>query len=91
MAGLQGQGRAGSQIQLALDFVHHIVGGAVLGLDVDLAGLHPHLVGQAVVCLDPLDDVGDVVLAAAGFEIDLGRERRAAPPGGGLCGFRGFA
>lgn len=64
-----------SQLQLAGDLVDDIVGSALFGLDVDLAGLDAHLVGGAVVGLGALDDIGDVVLIGAEFNVDLRGER----------------
>ena len=61
----------GSQVQFALHLVDHIVGCAVFRLDVDPARLDAHLMGQPVVGLGALDNVGDIVLAAAGLDVDL--------------------
>ena len=46
------------QFQFAREFVDNVVGCALLGLDVHLAGLHADLVGGTVVCLGTVDDVG---------------------------------
>ena len=65
------------QFQFAGEFVDNVVGCALLGLDVHLAGLHADLVGGAVVCLGTVDDVGDVVLLTAHLHVQLGCPRRA--------------
>ena len=77
-----------SQLQLAGDLVDDVVGSALFGLDVDLAGLDAHLVGGAVVGLGALDDIGDVVLAGAELDVDLRGERGAAAA---LCGIGSLA
>ena len=61
------------QLQLAGDFVDHVIGSVFLGLDVYLAGLHANLVGSAVIGLGTVDDIGHVILLAA--ELQQGRVR----------------
>ena len=77
-----------SQLQLAGDLVDDIVGSALFRLDIDLAGLDAHLVGGALVGLGALDDIGDVVLTGAEFNVDLRGERGAAAA---LCGIGSLA
>ena len=52
------------QLQLAGDFVDHVIGSVFLGLDVYLTGLHANLVGSAVIGLGTVDDIGHVILLA---------------------------
>lgn len=69
--------------------VDDIVGGLFLRLDVDLAGLHAHLVGQAVIGLGAVHKIGDVILLAGKFNVDL-RGKRGTALVGGLFRFGSF-
>ena len=58
-------GHSRSERELAADFVHDVVSSFLFGLDIHLAGLDADLVGQAVIGLGTVYQVGDVVLLAA--------------------------
>lgn len=80
------------QLQLAGDFVDHVIGSVFLGLDVYLAGLHTNLVGSAVIGLGTVNDIGHVVLFAAELHVQLRCKRGTVSYGyqqqgrGILCG-----
>ena len=78
------------QLQLAGDFVDHVIGSVFLGLDVYLAGLHANLVGSAVIGLGAVDDIGHVVLFAAELHVQLRCKRGTAAACRGLGRFTGL-
>ena len=75
------------QLQLAGDFVDHVIGSVFLGLDVYLAGLHANLVGSAVIGLGAVNDIGHVILLAAELHIQLRCKRGTAAACRGLGRF----
>ena len=71
-------GHSRSERELAADFVHDVVSSFLFGLDIHLAGLDADLVGQAVIGLGTVYQVGDVVLFAAVLNVDFRCQRRTA-------------
>ena len=71
-------GHSRSERELAADFVHDVVSSFLFGLDIHLAGLDADLVGQAVIGLGTVYQVGDVVLFAAMLNVDFRCQRRCA-------------
>jgi len=71
-------GHSRSERELAADFVHDVVSSFLFGLDIHLAGLDADLVGQAVIGLGTVHQVGDVVLLAAVLNVDFRCQRRTA-------------
>ena len=71
-------GHSRSERELAADFVHDVVSSFLFGLDIHLAGLDADLVGQAVIGLGTVHQVGDVVLLAAVLNVDFRCLRRTA-------------
>ena len=71
-------GHSRSERELAADFVHDVVSSFLFGLDIHLAGLDADLVGQAVIGLGTVYQVGDVVLFAAMLNVDFRCQRRTA-------------
>lgn len=71
-------GHSRSERELAADFVHDVVSSFLFRLDIHLAGLDADLVGQAVIGLGTVYQVGDVVLLAAVLNVDFRCQRRTA-------------
>ena len=81
-------GHSWLQGKLAADLVDDVVSRFLFGLDIYLAGLDADFVGQTVIGLGAVHEVGDVILLAGIFHIDFRCQRRAAAMGG-LAGLGG--
>ena len=69
-------GHSWLQGKLAADLVDDVVSRFLFGLDIHLAGLDANFVGQAVIGLGAVHEVGDVILLAGKFNVDLRGKRR---------------